>query len=138
MLTEAEESVLVDDVDAVFDFHMAERLSFTTLFTELTRKRGHVVPESAFRDYDGGWRFDRAELRNALDAIELPKEQVGRATYYRSWSAPVPRGVEIAFRIPGRGSFRRRRFETQKAAESFIERLLKDEGDDVEVIYRDD
>ena len=44
--------------------------------------------------------------------------------------------VEIAYRIPGKGGFRRRMFESESKADAFIDKLIQKEGDDVEVQYR--
>jgi hypothetical protein len=41
--------------------------------------------------------------------------------------------VEIAYRIPGKGGFKRKKFPNQKAAEKFVDKLISDEGSDVEV-----
>ena len=41
--------------------------------------------------------------------------------------------VEIAYRIPGKGNFKRRTFKTAAAAEAFTTKLREREGDDVEI-----
>ena len=41
--------------------------------------------------------------------------------------------VEVAYRIPGKGGWKRRTFETAAKAEAFLARLRAKEGDDVEV-----
>ena len=41
--------------------------------------------------------------------------------------------VEIAYRIPGKGNFKRRTFKTEAAAEAFTTKLREREGDDVEI-----
>lgn len=43
--------------------------------------------------------------------------------------------IEIAYRIPGKGSFKRKKFTTQAAMEKFINALQEKEGDDIEIEY---
>ena len=45
----------------------------------------------------------------------------------------IPATTEIAYRIPGKGSWKRRTFATEEAATKFLARLRAKEGDDVEV-----
>ena len=49
-------------------------------------------------------------------------------------SAPAP--VEIAYRIPGKDSWKRRTFKTEAAAEKWIDKLTEREGDDIEFMWR--
>lgn len=44
--------------------------------------------------------------------------------------------IEIAYRVPGKG-WKRESFRTTRAAVAFVDRLLKREGDDVEVRWAD-
>lgn len=41
--------------------------------------------------------------------------------------------VEIAYRIPGKGGFKRKSFKSEKEAEKFVDKLIDKEGKDVEV-----
>ena len=41
--------------------------------------------------------------------------------------------VEIAYYIPGKGSWKRKQFDSQQKAEAWVEKLREKEGDDVEV-----
>jgi len=43
---------------------------------------------------------------------------------------------EIAYRIPGKGGWRRRAFGSEAAADAFIDKLIRKEGDDVEIQCR--
>ena len=45
----------------------------------------------------------------------------------------TPAPAEIAYRIPGKGNFKRRTFKTEAAAEAFLDALREREGDDIEV-----
>lgn len=47
------------------------------------------------------------------------------------WVPTIP--IEIAYRIPGKGSWKRKQFKTDKAAEEFVHKLIEREGDDVDV-----
>lgn len=41
--------------------------------------------------------------------------------------------VEIAYRIPGKGGWKRRTFKGQAAMERWVEKLIEREGTDVEI-----
>jgi hypothetical protein len=49
----------------------------------------------------------------------------------------VEEEVEIAYRIPGKGGFRRKTFQSEAQAERFVDTLTEKEGDDVEIRWRD-
>lgn len=44
---------------------------------------------------------------------------------------------EVAFRIPGKGGFKRKTFSSEEARTKFIDKLIDKEGDDVEMRLRD-
>jgi len=43
---------------------------------------------------------------------------------------------EIAYRVPGKGGWKRRTFGSEAKADAFIDRLIRKEGDDVEIQCR--
>lgn len=44
--------------------------------------------------------------------------------------------IEIAYRIPGKGGWKRKEFKTKKDSEKFIDKLFDKEGSDVEIRTR--
>lgn len=63
-------------------------------------------------------------------ALEIPK---GGFLDVDSGLSESSLPVEIAYRVPGKGSWKRKTFKTQEAAETFVDKLMAKEGSDVEV-----
>ena len=43
---------------------------------------------------------------------------------------------ELAYRVPGKGGFKTKMFESEKERKDFVDKMTKKEGDDVEFRYR--
>lgn len=50
---------------------------------------------------------------------------------------PTTTTPELAYRVPGKGTWKRRTFTSQAKAQAFVDRLLETEGDDVELRWAD-
>ena len=48
-----------------------------------------------------------------------------------------PLTYELMYRIPGKGGWKRKSFNSENARDRFVDKLLETEGDDVEFSYPD-
>lgn len=58
--------------------------------------------------------------------------------HHNSIAESIAESEEIAYRIPGKGGWKRKTFKSEADANKFIAKLRDDEGDDVEVRWSDD
>lgn len=75
----------------------------------------------------------------AIDQLLTTEDDAGAILryYYFDRKRLSEEEVEIAYRIPGKGGFKRKSFKSKDAAEKFVDKLIDKEGKDVEVRWRD-
>lgn len=81
---------------------------------------------------------NKTAAEKTYDHLSKDDQRALRALTAKRESAEMSEGVTVKYRIPGKGGWKVKSFETQALCDKFVDRLIEKEGDDVEIQYAND